>query len=157
MMKPLNAFHLIAVTGLLLAASSCDDSENYLKGSLVDEYGIDFDDIRIRLYESELAVEYLSGGQGGKVTLRVTVENTGLAQGKTYDLKTQGTVTRPDFETELPDLESGSLALDAFSPQDGAAVSGTFKAIFATAEQNRLSLRGGFKGDLEKVHAEGVP
>ena len=97
---------ILLVFGAWLA--SCDESDNYLRGSLADSYDLDFDDLRIRLYQSELSIEYLvDSEQGEKVTLRVTLKDAGLAADKTYNLKTQGTIGRGQgFDSNLPDLQS---------------------------------------------------
>jgi len=47
----------IALAGFLMKCG--DDKENYLDGSLTKSYDFDFDFTRVRLYESELAIEYV--------------------------------------------------------------------------------------------------
>jgi hypothetical protein len=55
------------IAGLVVAAfavlASCDDEKaNFLDGSLTESYDLGFDNVRIRLYPSELSIEYVSNG-----------------------------------------------------------------------------------------------
>lgn len=141
---------------LLAALASCDDKgDNYLDGSLTERYDLGFDSVRIRLYPSELSIEYVSdGSQGEQVALRVTIDTNEvpLAAGTLYDLTTQGTITQGDgYGSPLPDLETGELTLDAYSGTDGSKVNGDFEATFLTDTGTTLSLRGGFNAKLEIV------
>ncbi len=144
---------MIGCFGVILG--SCDESENYLRGSLADSYDMEFDSIRARLYASELSIEYVvDSEQGEKITLRVTL-NAGagvLVAGKTYNLATDGTISRGEgFDAKLPELSTGTLDLSEYAGTDGSAVEGEFSATFITTNQNKLSLRGAFVTELEIV------
>ena len=136
--------------------AGCDDQgDNYLEGSIADSYDLDFDKTRARLFESELSIEYVDGGeQGEMVALRVTLSlrDGPLSEGVVYDLKAEGSVSRGQgMGSDLPDLESGEIELDEYSGKDGSKVKGTFKALFVTSDNTRKNLRGGFSAVLEVV------
>jgi hypothetical protein len=142
--------------GVTIALLSCqDDDDNYLKGSITDSYDMDFDETRIRQYESELSIEYVvKSEETEKVALRVTLNLSSgpPVQDQVYDLTTQGTISRgPGFGSELPDLESGELKLTKYSSQDGSDVKGEFNAVFQTSDQKKKTLYGGFSAELEIV------
>jgi hypothetical protein len=136
---------------LALALVGCqDDDDNFLAGALAETLDMSVTDTRIRLFPSQLSIEYLDGDS---VTLRVTIDasNAPPEQGKTYNLLDKGTFSRgPDF-SELPEPEFGELTLDAFSGEDGSQVSGSFEARFVTGEGNKQGLRGAFSASLEVV------
>jgi hypothetical protein len=140
---------------LFFAASmSCDDTgDNYLKGSVVKNYHIKYNDVRVRLYEGELSVEYTSNATEGNIALGVTINTNlvDLAKGKTYPLMEYGAVYRDNGFGTLPDLDSGDLTLNEYSGKDGGEVSGTFAAKFLTPTGSLQNLRGGFSSDLEVV------
>lgn len=155
-MKKLVEMRLTLLIALCFAVQGCDDSsENYLKGSLTDSYDMSFDKTRVRLYPSELSIEYVkSSEKSEKVAFRATLDVSGgpLADGTVYDLKNRGVVNRDHtLGSPLPDLESGELKLAEYSSEDGSAVEGTFKAIFVTSDKSKQTLRGGFAADLEVV------
>ncbi len=141
---------------LLIILCGCDETgDNFLDGSLADSYKMDFDSVRVRLYPSELSIEYVQNDKNGeKVSLRVTLtrDDAEIAAGQTYDLKELGTISRGQgFNSELPELKSGELKLENFASTDGSDVKGTFEAIFLSSEQNEQTLRGGFAATLEVV------
>jgi hypothetical protein len=141
---------------LCVFLSGCEgDSDNYLSGSMTKSFDMDFDSTRVRLYESELAIEYVDDSdQGEKIAFRVTI-NSGevvLESGTAYDLVTDGTVSRGQgYGSPLPAVESGTLYLDAYSAEDGSPVSGSFNAKFVASDQTVKTLRGGFSASLEVV------
>jgi hypothetical protein len=148
----------IALVGLLVAAGalSCDqEKDNFLDGSLTDSYDLSFDSVRIRLYPSELSIEYVKdSSQGEKVALRITLDSNEvpLAAGTLYDLTTQGSISQGDgYGSPLPDLETGELTLDKYADADGSKVKGDFEATFLTDIGTTLTLRGGFSAKLEVV------
>lgn len=150
------AFRLVAVLWIGAALVGCDEQEdNYLKGSLVKAYKIKFDSTRVRLYTSELSIEYVTkGSQGELISLRVTVdaEDEGIQTGQGYDLMEQGAIQRGQgFGSELPEMLSGTLTFSDYIPQDGGTVSGEFQAVFLGTNGAQLSLRGGFGDSLEVV------
>ena len=65
-MRRLNIGRLVLL-GLALGWLGCDDDgANYLKGSITKSYDMSFDSTRVRLYESELSIEYVSGSNQGE-------------------------------------------------------------------------------------------
>ncbi len=154
-MRTMRPLWITAALAAALALPRCTTADNYLDGSLADSYGIDFDYTRIRLYSSELSVEYIQDSEGGeRIALRVTVDVAGqpLSEGGSYDLAERGTVDRGQgFGSTLPDLESGELTLDRYAAQNGAEVKGSFDATFVAADDSTLTLRGGFAAEMELV------
>jgi len=147
---------VVLVSALLAALTSCDEQgDNYLDGSLTDRYDLGFDSVRIRLYPSELSIEYVANGsQGEQVALRVTLDSGAapLAADTIYDLTVHGTITQGDgYGSPLPELESGNLTLGKYSGTDGSRVKGKFDARFLTDNGTMLTLRGGFSAKLEVV------
>ncbi|MDJ0764040.1 MAG: hypothetical protein QNJ97_13745 [Myxococcota bacterium] len=140
---------------VLLSLSCEDDRENYLEGSITKSYDMSFDSTRVRLYESELSIEYIDDSANGEmIPLRVSLRVAdALPQtGGVYDLTVVGTVSRgPGYGSELPELETGELTLSAYEDAAGADVTGAFDAVFLSTEGNRKSLRGGFSAELEIV------
>ena len=154
----MKAGFLFAFVALFAAlAQACGEGEdNYLKGSITDSYDMSFDETRARLYESELAIEYVKDSEGGgKVALRIALGLAGgpPAKGRVYDLLTEGTITRGSgLGGELPELESGDLELLEYSAADDSAVQGDFEAVFVTEDNTRQTLRGAFSTKLELVN-----
>ena len=147
---------ICCIAVLLAAAVGCDEQgDNYLDGSLTESYDLGFDSVRIRLYPSELSIEYVANkSQGEQIALRVTLDNNEapLAAGTIYDLTVHGTITQGDgLGSPLPDLESGDLTLSKYAGTDGSKVKGKFDANFKTDNGTILTLRGGFSGKLEVV------
>jgi len=142
----------LAVAVLL---GGCAVQTDYLDGSLVDLFDLGFTHTRVRLYDSELSVEYVDSARQEEVALRVTVDNEGdLAEGDTYDLVARGQVGWSDsFGSSLPDLESGELRLSRYDEVDGEPVRGSFEAVFTSPDETRMSVLGGFSAELEVVGA----
>lgn len=141
---------------LLFSLAGCrGQGDNYLEGSLADTYAMTFKTTRVRLYESELSIEYVAGrDQGEMVTLRVTLARDGspLEARTDYNLATQGTVGRSEASgSPLPDLESGGITFSRVGTLDGDEVAGQFSGVFETPNGSRLTLRGGFSSALEVV------
>lgn len=139
------------VAGLV---AGCNTAPNYLDGSLSETYHLNFDETRIRLYDSELSIEYVDNlTQEGIVALRVTtLNNEGLKPRTRIDLFENGALGRGEgFESPLPDLESGFLRMSDFERKDGSEVNGRFRAVFITPEDTQLTIRGGFQAPLEIV------
>jgi hypothetical protein len=154
----MRACSIMAIMCCLLVFVGCDDrGDNYLEGSLTKSYDMKFDNVRVRLYEgSELSIEYVNDDSDGeKVPLRVTINITdvALAEGTTYDLAVHGTVGRGQGYSSgyLPELESGDLTLEKYSPENGSAVKGDFDAIFLETDGSKMTLRGGFSSDIDVV------
>ena len=148
-------FEIILILAAVFLIRCEDDGDNYIKGSLAENYDMSFDEARVRLYPSELSVEYVvDSEQGEKVALRVTLRVSGstLSPGETYDLVKQGTIGRGQgFGSPLPAMESGEIELEEYSSEQGSCVKGSFEALFIASDKSRQSLRGGFSADLEVV------
>lgn len=140
----------LGVAILLSGLWACTEQAT-LSGSLSEVYRIDYSSVRVRLYEDDLAVEYV--GVRGSVPVRVSVRLPPEAEvaGQTFDLATTGAITGRLIDgTELPELLSGSLTLEGFEARSGVEIRGEFAARF-TAGEDVLTLGGTFEAPLEVV------
>lgn len=156
MMQKVGGRYLIYFFMAMVCAAgvSCDDQgDNYLDGSVVKNYNVKFNDVRVRLYDSGLAVEYTSSSTDGEIALGIEISSSvaQLAKGKTYDLMQYGNVYRDGGFGTLPDLESGELTLDEYNGKNGSEVVGSFQAKFLAPSGSLQNLRGGFAATLEVV------
>ncbi len=142
---------LAAAAAVALSASACADAPNTLNGSLSDVYDIHFEQVRARLYSSELAIEYVdvTGAVPVRVTLRLA--DAVVTPDTSYDLTEVGDITgRSDSDVEIPRFSTGKLDLDDYEPVSGALISGEFRSKYATSRDS-LTLNGDFETDLEIV------
>jgi hypothetical protein len=148
---------LVLLFLLCILPISCDEEDdNYLDGSLTDSFDMSFSGTRVRLYESELSIEYVKGsGPSEKVPLILTLKLSEgpLAEGISYDLKAIGNASRGQggYGSPLPELDSGTLTFSSYSEEDGATIEGSFQSIFNTLNNTQQTLRGGFSASLEVV------
>ncbi len=139
---------------MLLVGAGCRTAPNFLDGSLVDVYNLQFDETRIRLYDSELSIEYVDNLTAtGMVALRLTAQNTPKLKSKErYDLIKTGNIGRGEgYESPFPELDSGHIRLDRFGRKADDKITGNFRAIFITPEDDKLTVSGGFTAELEIV------
>ena len=140
---------------MLLFLLACNAlAPNSLDGSLTESYDLSFDETRARLYESELAIEYVDDPQGAAtVVLRVTLDaEVEPKAGKSYDLVEHGEITQSGaLNPSLPELDEGDLDLEDYGNDEGAKVVGSFDAAFVTGEGQTLQLQGRFKTELEVI------
>ena len=141
----------------LCTLAGCSDGEGSLDGSLGSVYRLGFDDVRVRLYSSELAIEYADND--GAVPLRVTLSRDALPEtgGGEWQLEQDGAVTGQLRDgTYVPRFTRGSLIVDRYEPQEGATVQGSFTATFDTG-RDELGLNGTFDTRLVLVTAPARP
>jgi hypothetical protein len=135
----------------LMGLAACGKGESFLEGSLSDSFDLSFDTVRVRLYPTELSVEYVSGsGTSEKVALRaiVAVPSSPLATGTSYNLKT---VTRVGYDAALPAIDSGTLQLSTYTGAADSDIKGSFDAVFTMPDSSKKTLRGGFSAALDVV------
>lgn len=133
-----------------LSAASCA-SEGELDGSLSDAYRLGHDDVRARLYASELAIEYARDDGSVPVRVALDVREVTPKAGETYDLGEHGSIGGQLADgTEIPTFIDGKLRLDAFRPVEGASVRGTFEGTF-DGVRDTLGLHGEFDTTLELI------
>jgi hypothetical protein len=135
--------------GLALVAGGCTGET--LFGSLSDVYRLEHESVRARLYDSELAIEYVDvrGGVPVRVSLRTT-EATPAAGGE-YDLMAVGDITGVLADgTEIPRIVEGTLELSEFENRPGGACAGDFDARM-DAGRDILALTGRFDATIEVV------
>ena len=130
---------------------ACDrSSKNHsLDGSLLDGYNGHFDDSRIRLYSSELSVEYFR--ENGEVPVRVIVDADQLGDGPgSYKIPEQGTISGQTRSARIPEPTGGEIHLEEYEGTEGSLVEGYFSAQFEINETT-VTLTGEFEGLLEIV------
>lgn len=120
-----------------------------ISGSLQSFYEIEYSTIRARLYQSELAIEYVK--EDGTVPVRVTIQrDQTLAPGAEYDLQTQGAITGRSKDTDMPPLNNGAVTLRDFDVAPGSRIRGDFDASFQVGDAS-AGLSGSFDTTLEVV------
>ena len=86
-----------------MGAAGCSDP-NTIDGSLTGFYDTSFNDVRARLYPSQLAIEYVR--ENGEVPVRIVVKfgpeyGDERIRTKTYNLKDRGAVTGRSHDTAI--------------------------------------------------------
>ncbi len=141
---------LCAALVLLLGACGEDEAEaGALRGSVSRIYGLGHDGVRARLSNSELAIQYTAGRE---VPVQVVVDLTAMPLDgpASVDLAAAGDVLGRRGDARLPDLKTGTLTLDAYAPEAGARVAGSFEAV-VTAKGDDYTLVGSFDAPLEDL------
>ena len=139
------------VTCLLVSSTACG-GEGDLSGSLSDIDRLDHDEVRARLYTSELSIEYAK--DDGSVPVRVTLrlDEVDLSADSSYDLIVHGAITGQLRDgTQIPPMVDGTLEIVDFSPNDGSDISGSFDARF-DGVRDVLSLSGDFDTKLSVIN-----
>ena len=140
---------LILVAGFC-ALTGCKKDDASLVGSLGDFYDLQHQEVRARLYPSELAIEYVA--ENDEVPVRLTVLREPPLSTETYDLVERGEITGRADGVEIPRFITGNLTLRDFSPDPDARVRGEFEATFETGK-DVASLAGDFDTTLEVIDA----
>jgi len=136
---------------LVFLGGGCADAPNTLNGSLSEVYDIHFEHVRARIYSSELAIEYVDVSGAVPVRVTLSVVDTTVVAGVTYDLSLVGDITgRSDNDIEIPRFTEGKLTIDEYVRESGALVVGDFKSKYATSRDS-LTLSGDFETELEIV------
>lgn len=137
---------------LFLSGCANEEATNYLSGSIGELFDLSFTSTQVRLYPTELSIEYLDATRFNAVALRVTLPSAGLVEGERVPLLEGGAVGFSDsFGGELPPLEGGRVRFGAYSPTEQAEIRGRFTATFDTEAGQTLNLLGGFDTNLEVV------
>ena len=137
----------LPITMLLLLPGCGEDAEEAaLDGSVARVYSLDHDDVRARLSESQLAIQYLALGES-VVQVVVELESQPVTGPGTISLTEHGEVLGRRGEATLPAFVGGQLVLAAFEPAEGATVAGHFQAT-VSSEANEYSVRGTFSTTL---------
>lgn len=139
-------FFTIGLVALALFISGCSDANGSLSGSLDGFYSLDFDQARVRVYSSELAIEYVA--VDGQVPVRVSLHKSdGVFETGTYDLKERGDITGQRGDTRIPRFLSGTLTIESFG---GGDIEASFEATFQTG-RDESTLSGEVSAPLEEV------
>lgn len=135
----------------MATGSGCAVDEGELSGSLGEFYNLRCDQVRARLYDSELSIEYIDGATN-EVSVRVTLRrgDRDPSGPDTVDLLLAGDVTGSSKGTLIPRFSEGTLRLNTYSPTAGAQVVGDFDVIFDVGT-SEVALRGDFDTTLELV------
>lgn len=141
----------------VLASACGGDAANQIEGSLTASYDMDFDEVRIRRFSTEISVEYLRNpGPGEEIPLKLSVsfEENEVTTGTGYDLHPpSGNAQRITTDNaELPELcvqeeRPSTLTFSEYSETDGATIQGEWRLCF----DNGLDGVGKFKGDLDVI------
>lgn len=142
---------------LFLAAGCGDDATNHIDGSLTASYGMDFDEVRIRRFSSEVSIEYVQNpGPGEELPLKLSVsfvENE-IHEGTPIDMHApSGNYDRVTTDNaDLPELcdqddRPSTLTFSKYAETDGENIVGEWRLCFA----NGLDGVGGFDADLEVI------
>lgn len=125
--------------------------EGELEGSISDVYRLGHDDVRARLYESALSIEYTRDNGSVPVRVSLRLDDVSPSGGDTYDLGEHGSITGQLADgTSIPPFIDGKLTLDSYKARDGAEVAGSFTGTF-DGVRDTLNLRGDFDTTLELV------
>lgn len=153
-MKPLL---FCAAIVALLAAGCGDDAVNKIEGSLSASYDMDFDDVRIRRFTSEVSIEYVRNpGPGEELPLKLAVSfiENDIQVGTPIDLHApSGSYRRVTTDNaEFPDLcdqaeRPSTLTFSKYSETEGETIKGKWRMCFV----NGLDGVGEFQGDLEVI------
>jgi hypothetical protein len=145
------------IAAALLAGACGGDAANEIEGSLTASYGMDFDEVRIRRFSTEISIEYVrSPGPGEEIPLKLTVsfEENDITTGQGYDLHPpSGNADRTTTDNaELPELcaqdeRPSTLTFSEYTETEGETVQGEWRLCF----QNGLDGVGKFKGDLQVI------
>ncbi len=141
---------LIGALALLTLSCGVEEDEVALRGSVARVYDLSYDAVRARLSETELAIQYVDGGQ---VVAQAVVRVPALAGPAAVDLAMDGDVLGRRDGTALPEMRSGTLRLTAYAATDGARVAGDFDSVLVAGD-NELTLVGSFDTTLQDLRAE---
>ncbi len=137
---------------LIFGATSCRaDRGGTLNGSLQDFYDTSYERVRVRLYSSEVAIEYVR--EDGEVPVRVSVlRGPHLVAGQSIDIDVdaRGDITGRSRDTDMPPITSGSITFEEFGLADGTSIVGEFSASFDVGG-DEASLSGTFDAPMEVV------
>ncbi|MDF1562022.1 MAG: hypothetical protein P1V51_03215 [Deltaproteobacteria bacterium] len=139
------------VSGLLLLALSgvaCGGGPDKLSGSLDEYYDLSFVETRARLFPSQLSVEWIDEDREVVVRATVNVNQVSLEGPATVDLALYGDLSGRSGGTPIPEMESGTLVLDAYAPEAGAAVEGSLDAE-VIGQRGNATVSGQFKTILD--------
>jgi hypothetical protein len=156
--RAIGALAVAALAALGALGGGCAPEGCVLEGSLGEFYNLGCDFQRIRLYDSELSIEFVR--DDGEVPVRVTVRRVhgdppapggfNLKGPADIDLAKHGDVTGSHQGNPIPQFLSGTLELSEFALRDGAPVSGSFDVKFQSG-QTEVSLSGSFDVPLVVV------
>lgn len=144
------------VAALSLLFSGCEDSDNFLEGSLSSQYDLSFDSVRARqfLQSRQLHVEYLRGeGTGEEKPIMATISPTPDGPGTfTYDTgQVNITNSLAPGNPALPAVTQGEVVVTTFtSESSGSEVVGEIHGMFTNlGTGDAFSLEGAFSTTLE--------
>lgn len=151
------AFLIISsVAALSILFSGCEDSDNFLEGSLSSQYDLSFDSVRARqfLQSRQLHVEYLRGeGSGEEKPIMATISPTPDGAGTFAHDTGQVNITSSlaPGSPELPDVTQGEVVVTTFTPESsGSEVVGEIHGMFTNrGTGDAFSLEGAFSTTLE--------
>ncbi len=155
MRKSLSLTLLLATA---LTAIGCgSDPSNEIEGSLSASYDMEFDDVRIRRFTTEVSIEYVKNpGPGEELVLKLAVSfvENDIQEGQAIDMHApSGTYLRVTTDhAQLPELcdqeeRPSTLTFSSYSENEGDTIQGPWRLCFV----NGLDGVGKFKGDLDVI------
>jgi len=136
---------LLSALVLLTLLSACGRDEASLVGSLGDFYELHHQEVRARLYPTELAIEFVR--ENNEVPVRITVLTDPPLEVGAFDLVERGEITGRANGVDIPRYRSGELRLTKFEPVYDSRIKGDFEATFETGK-DLASLAGKFDTTL---------
>lgn len=137
---------------MLTLTTSCARDEASLVGSLGNFYELRHDEVRARLYPSELAIEFVR--ENDEVPVRLTIRTDPPITAGTHDLSEVGDISGRASGVEIPRFRTGEVRLIDFQPNADTRIRGDFDATFETG-RDVASLAGKFDTTLVVIDRVG--
>jgi hypothetical protein len=145
---------------LFVFTTGCgSDPSNEIEGSLTASYDMEFDEVRIRRFTTEVSVEYIANpGPGEEIVLKLAVSfvENDIQVDQPIDMHApSGNYSRTTTDhAQLPDLcedRPSTLTFSEYSETEGDTIQGEWRLCFASESGAQLDGVGKFKGDLEVI------
>lgn len=144
-----------------MALSGCGaDPANSIDGSLTASYDMDFDEVRVQRFTTEVSVSYVrSPGPGEEIVLKLAVSHveTDIHTGQAIDFHppTGSEPTRSTTDgAQFPDLcddRPSTLTFSEYGEHEGDSMEGEWRLCFDTGDGGALDGVGTFSADLEVI------
>lgn len=147
----------LVLAGALGAMGCGADPANEIEGSLSASYDMDFDEVRIRRFTTEVSIEYVHApGPGEEIVLKLAVSfvENDIAVDQPIDMHApSGNYSRTTIDlSRLPELceqddRPSTITFSQYSETEGDTIQGKWRLCFV----NGLDGVGKFKGDLDVI------
>jgi hypothetical protein len=140
-----------------LSCGACGAPENWLEGTISEEFSLEFDDVNISVSGCLLRIDYVKSRPAATyIPTRLSVDGQHLALAAGATVSEQAFIDEVDVAyvsptgRYFPETSSGTLRLDSYSRESGDEVRGTFDLAFVDGRD----LHGGFAGDVLSADPE---